>query len=178
MRSKFWRGWQAAHRVKQTGGPGLVVIDMEGTLTDGRVNIGADGRTLYRSFSSEDADALGRWQSQFPIELLSAEYSKMEIIFAEARQVHISKAARNPFDKMGEIETLGKRYSVGWDGIVYIGAGYYDFEIMPSVAFGIATANARDMTRRLAHAVTQRAGGDGAVAEALDYLGLRLRNAR
>ena len=61
---------------------------------------------------------------------------------------------------------------------MYIGAGYYDFEIMPSAGFAIATANARDMTRRMAHAVTTRAGGDGAVAEALDYLGLRLRRAQ
>lgn len=174
MYSKFWHGWQRAHRIKKAGGPSLVVIDMEGTFTDGRVNVGSDGKTLYKSFSVEDADAVARWRDSFPIELITADYSKMDVVRAEAMRTHVTKVEREPFAKLGSIEVLGKDHDTGWDGIVYIGAGYYDFEIMPCAGLGIATASARDMTRRMSDAVTTRAGGDGAVAEALDYLGLKL----
>jgi 3-deoxy-D-manno-octulosonate 8-phosphate phosphatase (KDO 8-P phosphatase) len=50
--------------------------------------------------------------------------------------------------------------------VIYMGDGIFDHYVMKEVGYSIAPANADRLAKQSAHYVTQRSGGDRAVAEA------------
>jgi len=62
------------------------------------------------------------------------------------------------------IEWIKKQYDA--NEVIYMGDGIFDHYVMQQVGYAIAPANADSMAKQHAHYVTQRSGGDRAVAEA------------
>jgi 3-deoxy-D-manno-octulosonate 8-phosphate phosphatase (KDO 8-P phosphatase) len=62
------------------------------------------------------------------------------------------------------VDWIKERYSL--DKVIYMGDGIFDHYVMRDVGYAIATANADKLAKQHAHYVTERSGGDRAVAEA------------
>ncbi|RKY13399.1 MAG: hypothetical protein DRP52_02910, partial [Planctomycetota bacterium] len=52
----------------------------------------------------------------------------------------------------------------------YVGDDLMDIPLVRRVGFGAAVANASDELKKYADFITQRTGGDGAVAEVIEHL--------
>lgn len=175
MHANFWHGgWLRARRMRQAGGPKLVVIDLDGVLTDGGLHIDAAGNKLFKSFGPDDHAALKRWRDTFPIEIITSDWQQISVRRAEHMRTHITKVEADAKMRIGAIIAMANERDATADGIVYIGDGYHDWEVMQAVGFGIAPIDAWPATRRTADAVTTLTAGHRAVAEALDYIGERL----
>jgi 3-deoxy-D-manno-octulosonate 8-phosphate phosphatase (KDO 8-P phosphatase) len=62
------------------------------------------------------------------------------------------------------IEWIKERYPI--ENVIYMGDGIFDHYVMKKVGYAMATANADPLAKKSAHYVTERKGGDRAVAEA------------
>ena len=61
-------------------------------------------------------------------------------------------------------EWIKERYPL--DKVIYMGDGIFDHYVMREVGYAVAPANADRLAKQHAHFVTERSGGDRAVAEA------------
>ena len=66
------------------------------------------------------------------------------------------------------IDWISERYPL--DEVIYMGDGIFDFLVMKNVGYSIAPANADLLAKKAANYITERKGGDRAVAEACVHI--------
>jgi 3-deoxy-D-manno-octulosonate 8-phosphate phosphatase (KDO 8-P phosphatase) len=109
---------------------------------------------------------------------LSLLKSYLEIRFVTGDKKGLSISRKRIVDDMGytldlvstikRIDWIRERYPL--DAVVYMGDGIFDHYVMREVGYAIAPANADRLAKQHASYITQRAGGDRAVAEACLHL--------
>jgi 3-deoxy-D-manno-octulosonate 8-phosphate phosphatase (KDO 8-P phosphatase) len=73
-------------------------------------------------------------------------------------------------EKLSAFEKLLEEVALTPEQTAYIGDDLMDIPLVRRVGFGVAVANAVDELKEHADLITQRKGGDGAVAEVIEYL--------
>ena len=143
----------------------LLLLDIDGVLTDGRVALderGGESKTLaYR-----DIDAVFQARREgLRVALITGEASLLvEVI---ARRLEVDTVARGAKEKAGALRQLCATMGVPLAETCYIGDGDRDAAALSLVGLGLAPADASAEARRSAGRVLAARGGDGAVAEAL-----------
>lgn len=146
----------------------LLVLDVDGVLTDGTIFIDDDGRQS-RGFHIQDGLGVTLWQSvgrQAGI-LTSKRSTAVE---ARARMLGIELIEQGAEDKLPGLERLVSTAGVSLDETAYVGDDLLDAAVMRQVGYPIAVANAVDEVKELAAYVTSQSGGQGAVREAIEHL--------
>ncbi|HON90297.1 MAG TPA: HAD hydrolase family protein [Sedimentisphaerales bacterium] len=146
----------------------LLVLDVDGVLTDGRVFIHSDG-TESKGFSILDGHGIRMWQrAGLHVALLSGRASEATARRAEELEIaHVIQGAKS---KLPVLKELLEKLSLLPAQAAYIGDDVMDLPIVRYVGFGVAVANAVDELKKHADYVTARKGGDGAVREVIEYI--------
>ena len=135
----------------------LFVMDCDGVLTDGSIYCGNDGEYL-RKFSTRDG---------MGIELLRGHNIRTAVVSGEnaptishrATKLRIDKIWLGVTDKKQILEDLEGAFDVSVEEIAYIGDDVNHIEIVKSVGFPIAVADAGVAVKNVARYVTQAPGG-------------------
>jgi 3-deoxy-D-manno-octulosonate 8-phosphate phosphatase (KDO 8-P phosphatase) len=136
-------------------------MDVDGVMTDGKFYYTAEGKTM-KQFGSDDHDGLSLLKPYMEIRFVTGDHRGYPI--AEAR---IAKDMKMQLDLVSTTQRLAwikENYNPA--EVIYMGDGIFDHYVMREVGYAIAPANADSRAKAAAHFVTQRAGGDRAVAEA------------
>jgi len=141
--------------------PKVFILDVDGVMTTGHFLYSANGKVM-KIFGADDNDGLA----------LLKKYLGIRFITADRKGFPISK--RRIVDDMGfeldivsaidRIDWIVDRYSPA--DVIYMGDGIFDHYVMAKVGYSIAPSNADKNARLHASFVTDRRGGDRAVAEA------------
>lgn len=152
----------------------LLVLDVDGVLTDGRLHYGTGGEEV-KVFHVQDGLALAlAQQAGLRVAVVSARASvAVSRRMAELGVPEVHQGAR---DKGAVLDALLKRHGVGLTETAYMGDDLPDLPLFRRVGLALAPANAAAEVRRAAHWVSRRSGGEGAVREAVETI-LRLRGA-
>lgn len=143
----------------------LIVFDVDGVMTDGRFDYSAEGKQL-KSFGPDDADALKLLAAAAPILFVSADRRGFPIT---ERRIAIDMGHEVRLVPSGErLDWIAARAPL--EHVAYMGDSFTDIPVLKEVDVGITTADALPGVRGAASYVTQRRGGDRAVAEACFYL--------
>ena len=146
----------------------LLVLDVDGVLTDGTIVINGDG-SESKSFNTLDGHGIRMWcRSGLKIAFLSGRASEPTRIRAE--QLDVDYCFEDCHIKLPVIEELAKQLRISPKNIAYIGDDLPDLPVMRYVGFAVAVANAVDEVKRYADYVTVRPGGGGAVREVIEYI--------
>lgn len=153
---------ERARRIK------LLIVDIDGVMTDGRIVYSIYGDEL-KFFDVTDG---------FGISLLNRAGIKTAIITAKksrivkmrARDLKIAKAYQGFIDKLIPFDKLLKRFKISAEEICFIGDDLPDMPVLRRVGFAISVPNALDEVKAIAHYITSKAGGRGAVREVCDIL--------
>lgn len=140
----------------------LLLCDVDGVLTDGTVLLG-DGKE-YKAFNIQDG--LGMillMRSGIKVGWVSNRASP--VTEQRATELHISHLAQGKMNKVEAAEAILKAEQLTWADACYIGDDVVDLGVLKRAGVAVAVANAIDEAKALAHYVTERAGGDGAVRE-------------
>lgn len=146
----------------------LIVLDVDGVLTDGSVILGSDGREL-QSYSI--LDGLGIRLAQLvgiKIAIISARST--EAIQTRANNLSIDIIRLGIGGKQEELEKIVGDLGIGLDAVSYIGDDLADYNAMRKVGVPIAVDNAVQEIKDIAKYVTTKKGGEGAVREAIEWL--------
>jgi len=146
----------------------LLVIDVDGVLTDGTILIDEAGRQV-RSFDIQDGLGVAMWRAVGRhAALLTSKRS--EAVAARAEMLRIELLEQGAEDKLPGFERLLSAVGVSREQAAYIGDDLLDAVVMRRAGYPIAVANAVDEIKALARYVTGRRGGEGAVREAIEHL--------
>ncbi len=150
----------------------LLLMDVDGVLTDGKVNFapGADDRMLEtKAFDAQDGIAL-RWLSWYNIKTGVISGRDSAATTERARQVSMTYVFQGHIEKIPILEQIMKEAALTGEQVAYIGDDLTDVVIMRRVGLTAAPANARREVREIAHLVTEKPGGAGAVREFIELI--------
>lgn len=147
-------------------------MDVDGVMTDGKLyNLPGPNGEIFetKGFDSQDGIAL-QWLHWKGIQtgLISGRISAA--VEERARQCHFAYIYQGHIEKIPILEQIFAQSGLTPEQVAYIGDDLTDVVVMRRVGLAIATANARPEVKRLAHFVTQKEGGRGAIREAVELI--------
>jgi 3-deoxy-D-manno-octulosonate 8-phosphate phosphatase (KDO 8-P phosphatase) len=155
-----------ANRVK------VLLYDVDGVLTNGDITVmpGPDGKgTEVKSFNAHDG--LGISLARLAgLKLGFVTKRQSQAVAIRARDLKIDHVYQGQSHKMDAINQILKDESCTLDEIAYVGDDIIDLPVLRKVGLAIATANAREQVKRVAHYITPLAGGFGAGRDAVDFI--------
>lgn len=152
----------------------LLVLDVDGVLTDGTLLFDEQGRS-YRRFHIRDGLAITMWQALGRKSAILTSKRSGEIE-ARSAMLGIDLLEQGAEDKLPGLERILAAAGVPADQAAYIGDDLLDLVVMRRAGYPIAVADAAPEVRQAARFVTTRTGGDAAVREAVEHL-LKRENA-
>ena len=145
----------------------LFAMDVDGTLTDGSIYVGAD--TEYKRFDIKDGMGLTLFRKAGgKIAVISGRYSPATE--RRARELHFDYVANGCADKLSALKDFARQAAVRPEEVAYAGDDINDVECVRWAGLGIAVADAVPQLIDAADYVTERRGGNGAIREAADML--------
>ena len=146
----------------------LLVMDVDGVLTDGSIVINADGSET-KFFSVLDGHGIRLWQrAGLKTAIISGRASPPTKQRAE--QLGIEHVIEDCHYKLPALESLLDKLGLSPENAAYIGDDLPDLPVIRYVGFGVAVANADDELKKYADYVTAACGGQGAVREVIEHI--------
>jgi 3-deoxy-D-manno-octulosonate 8-phosphate phosphatase (KDO 8-P phosphatase) len=150
----------------------LLLMDVDGVLTDGKVYNVADasGNMIEtKGFDTQDGISL-QWLSWKGIQTGVISGRVSPATETRAKQCNMTYVYQGHIEKIPIIEEILKRSGVSPRQVAYMGDDLTDVVVMKRVGLSIATANARPEVKCCAMYVTEKPGGQGAVREVVELL--------
>ncbi len=146
----------------------LLVLDIDGTLTDGRIYLGSRGEEL-KAFHV--ADGLGlKLVRSCGIEVAWITARKSRLVELRARELGLQHVVQGCRDKRMALELLRVKLDLGCTQIAYMGDDLPDLPALTMVGLATAPANAHPWVAERVHWQSRTGGGNGAVRELCDLL--------
>ena len=145
----------------------LFLCDVDGVLTNGTVLLGAGKE--YKAFNIQDG--LGMillMRNGINVGWISNRAST--VTRQRATELRITHLVQGKMNKVEAAESILRREKLTWSEACYMGDDVVDLGAMKRAGAAIAVANAIDEAKAIAHYVTRRAGGDGAVREVVKLI--------
>jgi 3-deoxy-D-manno-octulosonate 8-phosphate phosphatase (KDO 8-P phosphatase) len=148
----------------------LLVLDVDGVLSDGRITFSESGEEL-KSFNSLDGQGL-RILQRAGIQVAVITGRRSHIVTKRCADLGISLVAQGREDKFAALQELLATMSnpPPMDQIAHMGDDLPDLLVMCHVGLALTVPNAHAEVLARAHWQSSRHGGKGAVREACDAL--------
>jgi 3-deoxy-D-manno-octulosonate 8-phosphate phosphatase (KDO 8-P phosphatase) len=146
----------------------LLIMDVDGVLTDGKIYITASGEEL-KAFNTLDGHGLKMLQST-GVKLAIITGREASCVEHRARGLGIDYYYAGIQDKLGAFRQLLQSAGFEAEQCAYIGDDVVDLPVMRRVALSISVPEAPSVVRQHAHYVTGASAGQGAVREAAELI--------
>lgn len=147
----------------------LLVCDVDGVLTDGRLDYGADGEGERKHFHVRDGLGLRKLlEAGIHVAWITARGGPA--VERRAKELGIQHLVQRSGNKAEVMAELAAKLGVAHEAIAYVGDDLVDREAMKAAGIAIAPADAHAEIRAIAHWVTSIGGGRGAVREICDAI--------
>lgn len=146
----------------------LVVFDVDGIFTDGRILIGPQGEE-YKTFHTRDGHGVKRLLAAGrQVAIISGRNAPaVDRRMAELGVEHVFQGCK---DKLPVLKALLEKLGTSPENVAYMGDDLPDLEVMQSVGLPVTVSDAAPEILSIASIVTRAAGGHGAVREFCDLL--------
>lgn len=146
----------------------LLVLDVDGVLTDGKLYFLADGSEA-KAFSTLDGQGIKMlMNSGVNTAIITGRSST--IVERRAANLGIQHVVQGREDKRIALDELLSTLQLSYDQVAYLGDDLPDLAPIRCVALGVAVANANSFVRQHAQAITSLSGGAGAARELCEFI--------
>ena len=146
----------------------LLVCDVDGVLSDGRIYLGNNGEEL-KTFHTKDGFGLKAIRD-IGIEAAVITGRSSRIVADRMQSLGIEHIYQGQGDKLPAFQDLLDKLGLTAAQAAYIGDDVIDIPVIRHCTLGVAVADAHPLVRRAARWVTTLKGGEGAVREVCDLL--------
>jgi 3-deoxy-D-manno-octulosonate 8-phosphate phosphatase (KDO 8-P phosphatase) len=146
----------------------LILLDVDGVLTDGSVIMHADGSESKEFHIRDGAAIVWAMQAGIPVGLLSARTSMATS--QRAAQLGIRIVSQGIGSKATEFSRILAEQGLGEDEVAYMGDDLLDLSVLVRSGFAAAPADAAPEVRAAAHWTSTIGGGRGAVREFIELI--------
>jgi 3-deoxy-D-manno-octulosonate 8-phosphate phosphatase (KDO 8-P phosphatase) len=150
----------------------LLVLDVDGVLTDAHLVIGPRGEE-YKHFYARDGSGI-RLALLAGIEVAFLSARESDVVSRRAEMLGVREVHQGKRKKLDALVRLVERLGITLSEVAYVGDDIVDIPPAASVGMGVAVADACDDLKRAASFVTALPGGGGAVRETVEAI-LRAR---
>lgn len=146
----------------------LILADVDGVLTDGSVIFDNQGIEIKR-FHIRDGLGIKLWQrAGYSFGIVTARSS--HIVKLRAAELGIELVRQGFEDKQPVVQQILDDLHLDPEQACYVGDDLPDLPVMQQIGLAIAVSDAAPEVRVAAHYITRRAGGAGAVREAIEVI--------
>ncbi len=173
----------------------LLLFDVDGVLTDGKIwlfpapanatqataadrerhgdqaGYGIQSATMMeaKGFHAHDGTAISLLRlGGIKTGLITKRVS--DTVALRARDLKLDYVYQGIADKLGAFAEILKAESVTAEEVGFVGDDIIDLPVMRRCGLAVAVANAREIVKDEAHVITDHAGGDGALRDAVEYI--------
>lgn len=146
----------------------MLLLDVDGVLTDGGIYLGVGGMELKR-FDVQDGAGIRMLQSS-GIEVGIITGRSSEAVETRARELRIEACYQGVKNKSDVFNEILKRYNITEESVCYVGDDIQDLSMIKACGVGVAVKNARPEIKKAADYTTQAKGGEGAVREVAELI--------
>lgn len=146
----------------------LLVMDVDGTLTDGKIYMSADGE-LMKAFNIKDGYAIAHLENKQIVPVIITGRSS-EILVRRCRELGIVELYQGIEDKTAKLLSICKKFQVEASNVAYIGDDLNDLECMKICGYSAAPADAAKEVLASVDYICKHRGGEGAVREFIEQL--------
>jgi 3-deoxy-D-manno-octulosonate 8-phosphate phosphatase (KDO 8-P phosphatase) len=154
----------------------LLVLDVDGVLTDGRLYFGPRGEVLKVFHARDGYGIVQLRRAGLEVAVISGRRSRM--VAARCRELGVRHVHQGVQDKLAALKRLLTRLELTPAQYACVGDDLPDLPLMRAAALSFAVADAHPIVRRNADVVTRLPGGRGAVREVCDRLLTHARRRR
>ncbi len=144
----------------------LLLLDVDGVLTDGRLYYGREGEAL-KAFDVKDGHGIVLLRDHVELGVVSGRPGEASLRrLEELRVKHLVFGERDKLAGYAKLAHLG----VPDEEVAYMGDDVNDVPLLARVGLAACPADAREEARVVAHFVARSPGGRGAVRELCDLI--------
>jgi len=146
----------------------LVLLDVDGVLTDGRLILGDDGQE-YKAFNSKDGHGLKMLQRHgVAAGIITGRTSK--VVEHRVRDLGIRHVHQGCAEKLPVYRRLLSELALAPEQCAFVGDDVVDLPIMLDVGLAVAPSDAHPLVQRHAHWTTPSPGGRGCARELCELM--------
>jgi 3-deoxy-D-manno-octulosonate 8-phosphate phosphatase (KDO 8-P phosphatase) len=149
-----------------------IILDVDGTLTDGKIYISAVGESM-KAFNVKDGWGVMHILPALGVTPIIVTGRESPIVQNRARELGITEVYQNVADKAAKLKELSEKYEYGLESFAYIGDDLNDYAAMKRCGFKACPADAAAEIKEIADYIAPHPGGYGVVRDVCDEL-LRL----
>lgn len=146
----------------------MVILDVDGVLTDGGMYYSERGEEL-KKFNTKDGQGV-KLLHEAGIRTALVTGETTAIVTHRAAKLQIEDLYQGATDKLAIVKALLEKHGVRPEEACYVGDDTGDLEAMKFVGIAVAVADSISRVKRVAHCVTRRRGGEGAVREVCELI--------
>ena len=142
----------------------LLVMDVDGTLTDGKIYMGENGE-IMKAFNVKDGYAIANMFPEMSIIPVIITGRKSKIVENRAKELGITELYQGVGDKLAQLKLVAEKYNVAPEEIAYIGDDLNDLACIEYCGLTACPADAVEEVKQKVTYVCNKNGGEGAVRE-------------
>ena len=154
--------------VKKVQNLKLLILDVDGVLTDGRLFFDDLGKE-YKCFHARDGHGIKLLRST-GVEVAVISGRKSNSVALRMKNLGVSHVYQGHENKIAAYEEIIQSLSVKPEQVAHVGDDLLDLPIMVRVGLSIAVNDANPSVKEYADWCTQTSGGLGAVREICDFI--------
>jgi 3-deoxy-D-manno-octulosonate 8-phosphate phosphatase (KDO 8-P phosphatase) len=145
-----------------------ILMDVDGTLTDGTLLVFPDGEELKTYNVRDGLGILLAHLAGLKTGIITGKTSKsLELRSEKLRMTEIHQGI---LDKKRVLDEILDRNGLTAQEVAFIGDDLGDLEVIKSVGFAAAVADAHSEIKKHSHFICQNSGGKGAVREFIEFI--------
>ncbi|HYR36039.1 MAG TPA: phenylphosphate carboxylase subunit delta [Burkholderiales bacterium] len=146
----------------------LVIFDVDGVLTDGRLWYGPEGEELkaFHAFDGHGVHLLR--EARLDTAIISGRQSPA--VEERARQLGIKHVVQGADDKLKAFERMLRRLRMTRSAAAYMGDDFVDLPVLTRCGFACVPHEAPEDLRRRAHYIASADAGHGAAREVCEFI--------
>ncbi len=146
----------------------LIVIDVDGTLTDGKIYYSSEGEEI-KAFNIKDGLMIASWNRLGKKSaIITGRISNM--VERRAKELKITYVEQGIRDKAAKLKEICEKENISLSNVAVIGDDMNDFSMMKIVKRTFAPFDANPYIYDYVSDPLTKKGGDGAVAEMIEIL--------
>ena len=146
----------------------MLVMDIDGTLTDGRIYIGPDGE-MMKAFDVKDGYGIVHLKEYEIIPVVITGRSSC-IVERRMKELQINEYHQGVEDKLEKLKEIADKYEISPEEIACIGDDLNDLQCISFCGISGCPEDALTEIKLNVDYICKRSGGRGAVREFIDFL--------
>ena len=147
----------------------ILVMDVDGTLTDGKIYIGEHGE-VFKAFNIKDGYAIHDILPKYNILPVIITGRISRIVENRAKELGITYIYQGINDKLSVLVDILHERNLSMSNVAFIGDDINDLECMKNCGIKGCPADAVLEIKAVADFISSKNGGDGAVREFIEII--------